>query len=92
VAQSGFQQGIAQPAKNSERNEYAEKIRETYNFRFGKDKLSAPGNASVEATTSSSPARFPKQRIAPIVTSRLIASGARRCIQTRFERRFIGPA
>ena len=51
---------IAQTSDNNERKEYAEKIRETYNFRFGKDKPSAPGNASVEGNDFIQPGAFPK--------------------------------
>ena len=36
----------AQQDENIDRAAYAAKIRETYNFRFGKDKLSTPGNAA----------------------------------------------
>ena len=35
-----------QSAENGERKAYADKIRETYNFRFGKDNISIPGNAA----------------------------------------------
>jgi Tfp pilus assembly protein PilF len=40
--------GWAQQDEASERAAYAAKIRETYNFRFGKDKISTPGNAAAE--------------------------------------------
>src|SRR3984885_9231779 len=50
----------AQSDQSSERKEYADKIREAYNFRFGKDKLSAPGNASVEGNDFIQPGAFPK--------------------------------
>jgi Flp pilus assembly protein TadD len=50
----------AQSDQSNERKEYADKIRETYNFRFGKDKLSAPGNASVEGNDFIQPGAFPK--------------------------------
>ncbi len=46
-------------APNSERDAYAEKIRETYNFRFGKENLAAPGNASVEGKDFIQPGAFP---------------------------------
>ena len=51
---------LAQSDQSSERKEYADKIRETYNFRFGKDKPSAPGNASVEGNDFIQPGAFPK--------------------------------
>ena len=38
----------AQQDEVGERAAYAAKIRETYNFRFGKDKISTPGNAVAE--------------------------------------------
>jgi tetratricopeptide (TPR) repeat protein len=50
----------AQSDQNSERKQYADQIRETYNFRFGKDKPSAPGNASVEGNDFIQPGAFPK--------------------------------
>nr|MDQ2711751.1 hypothetical protein [Acidobacteriota bacterium] len=45
---------------STDRDTYADKIRETYNFRFGKDTLSAPGNAAVEGNTFIQPGAFPK--------------------------------
>jgi tetratricopeptide (TPR) repeat protein len=36
-------------AETGSGNNYAGKVRENYNFRFGKDKLFAPGNASTES-------------------------------------------
>jgi tetratricopeptide (TPR) repeat protein len=50
----------AQSTESSERTEYADKIRASYNFRFGKDKPSAPGNASVEGGDFIQPGAFPK--------------------------------
>ena len=41
------------------REAYDEKVRETYNFRFGKDKLAAPGNAQVEGNNFIQPGAFP---------------------------------
>jgi Flp pilus assembly protein TadD len=40
-------------------NDYADKIRESYNFRFGKDTLSAPGNAAIETNDFVEPGAFP---------------------------------
>jgi Flp pilus assembly protein TadD len=44
---------------NNERKAYADKIRETYNFRFGKDELSTPGNAAVAGNDFISSTAFP---------------------------------
>jgi regulator of sirC expression with transglutaminase-like and TPR domain len=40
-------------------SEYASKIRNGYNFRFGKEALSAPGNASIEGNDFVEPGAFP---------------------------------
>ena len=45
--------------QGSDRDRYADKIRETYNFRFGKSQLSAPGNAAIEGNTFIQPGAFP---------------------------------
>src|ERR1700733_13008231 len=50
----------AQSDGGKERKEYADAIRESYNFRFGNDKLSTPGNASVEGNDFIQPGAFPK--------------------------------
>jgi Flp pilus assembly protein TadD len=50
----------AQSDQSLERKQYADKIRESYNFRFGEDKPSAPGNASVEGNDFIQPGAFPK--------------------------------
>jgi Tfp pilus assembly protein PilF len=50
----------AQSDESKERKEYADTIRESYNFRFGDDKLSTPGNASVEGNDFIQPGAFPK--------------------------------
>jgi lipoprotein NlpI len=39
---------------------YSERIRQSYNFRFGKDNLSLPGNAAVEGNAFVQPGAFPK--------------------------------
>ena len=39
---------------------YSEKIRQTYNFRFGKDNLSLPGNAATETNDFIQAGAFPK--------------------------------
>jgi tetratricopeptide (TPR) repeat protein len=45
--------------QESDRKEYADKIRASYNYRFGTDKLSAPGNASIEGDDFVQPGAFP---------------------------------
>jgi Flp pilus assembly protein TadD len=50
----------AQTADSDDRKNYAAKIHETYNFRFGGDKLSTPGNAAVEGDDFMQPGAFPK--------------------------------
>ncbi len=49
----------AQSDESSERKAYADKVRETYNFRFGKDKISVPGNAAVAGNDFIQPTAFP---------------------------------
>jgi Tfp pilus assembly protein PilF len=49
----------AQQDLDSNRQAYADKIRETYNFRFGKDKISTPGNAAVDGNDFIPAAAFP---------------------------------
>ena len=49
----------AQSNDNDERKSYAAAVRETYNFRFGKDNLSAPGNAAVDGDDFIQPEAFP---------------------------------
>ncbi|MBV9763590.1 MAG: hypothetical protein JOZ48_01995, partial [Acidobacteriaceae bacterium] len=50
----------AQSAASGERDTYAGKVGETYNFRFGKDKPSLPGNAQIEGNAFIQPGAFPK--------------------------------
>ncbi len=50
----------AQSDESQERKEYADKIRESYNFRFGTDKPFLPGNPSVEGNDFLQPGAFPK--------------------------------
>jgi Flp pilus assembly protein TadD len=50
----------AQSGDGNDRKSYAAKIRETYNFRFGGDKLTTPGNAAVEGDDFIQPGAFPK--------------------------------
>jgi tetratricopeptide (TPR) repeat protein len=50
----------AQSNENSERKNYADEIRKTYNFLFGKDNLSLPGNAAIEGNDFIQPGAFPE--------------------------------
>ncbi len=50
----------AQSDEKSERDNYSDKIRQTYDFRFGKDNLSLPGNAAIEGNEFIQPGAFPK--------------------------------
>ena len=54
-------QAIDQAKKDPEtaRKEYADKVRETYNFRFGTEKWSLPGNASMEGNDFVQAGAFP---------------------------------
>jgi len=54
-------QAIDQAKKDPDtaRKEYADKIRETYNFRFGADKWTLPGNVSVEGNDFVQAGAFP---------------------------------
>ena len=42
-----------------EHSEYSNKIRQTYNFAFGKNQISAPGNAAIEGDDFIQPGAFP---------------------------------
>jgi tetratricopeptide (TPR) repeat protein len=42
-----------------QRKQYAAKVGESYNFAFGKDKISVPGNGAVEGNTFLQPSAFP---------------------------------
>jgi Flp pilus assembly protein TadD len=53
---------LAQSDPGTERKAYADKIRENYNFAFGKDKLSTPGNAAVEGNDFIQPGAFPNAK------------------------------
>jgi Flp pilus assembly protein TadD len=50
----------AQSDESLERKDYSDQVRQTYNFRFGKDNLSLPGNAAVEGNDFVQPGAFPK--------------------------------
>ncbi len=47
------------PASKNERDDYSEKVRAIYNFRFGKDQIAAPGNAQLEGAGFIRPGAFP---------------------------------
>ena len=49
----------AQSEVSGERKKYADDIRENYNFHFGKDKISTPGNAAIEGNDFVQPGAFP---------------------------------
>jgi tetratricopeptide (TPR) repeat protein len=49
----------AQSEVTGERKQYADDIRENYNFHFGKDKISTPGNAAIEGNDFVQPGAFP---------------------------------
>jgi hypothetical protein len=51
-----------QDNQNTARKEYADKVRATYNYRFGKDQLTVPGNASVEGNDFVQPGAFPNAK------------------------------
>ncbi len=52
-------QSSPEPASKTERDAYSEKLRAIYNFRFGKDQISAPGNARLEGNDFIQPGAFP---------------------------------
>jgi Tfp pilus assembly protein PilF len=49
-----------QPDPSLERKNYSDQIRQTYNFRFGEDNFSLPGNAAIEGNEFIQPGAFPK--------------------------------
>jgi tetratricopeptide (TPR) repeat protein len=62
LAQSPAQlssQSQAQAQQESDRKQYADKVRESYNFRFGPGKISVPGNAAIEGNNFIQPGAFP---------------------------------
>ena len=50
----------AESDESLQRKNYSDQIRQTYNFRFGKDNLSLPGNAAIEGNEFIQPGAFPK--------------------------------
>src|ERR1700744_3636722 len=59
-----FVKGTIQAGSDQDtaRKQYADKVRATYNYRFGKDKPSVPGNVSVEGDDFVQPGAFPDAR------------------------------
>ncbi len=49
----------AKERSDQDRKQYADKVRETYNFRFGKDKLFIPGTMLVQGDDFVQPGAFP---------------------------------
>jgi Tfp pilus assembly protein PilF len=50
----------AQSSENPEAKNYSDEIRKTYNFLFGKDNPSLPGNAAIESNEFIQPSAFPE--------------------------------
>ncbi|MGC2526660.1 MAG: tetratricopeptide repeat protein [Candidatus Acidiferrum sp.] len=50
----------AQSNENAERKNYSDEVSKTYNFLFGKDNFSLPGNAGTEGNEFIEPGAFPK--------------------------------
>jgi len=46
--------------QESDRKQWADKVRGSYNFRFGDGKISVPGNAAIEGNDFIQPGAFPK--------------------------------
>jgi Flp pilus assembly protein TadD len=49
-------------AHEAQRKQYAEKVGQSYNFAFGKGKISVPGNGAVEGNTFLQPDAFPNAK------------------------------
>src|SRR6202046_4425198 len=64
AAAACFVKGTIKAASDQDtaRKEYADKVRATYNYRFGSDKLAVPGNASVEGDDFVQPGAFPNAK------------------------------
>ncbi len=52
-------QSVSEPSPNPSRDAYSEKVQAIYNYRFGKENLSAPGNARIESNEFIQPGAFP---------------------------------
>ncbi len=50
----------AQSDPGQERKIYSDNVRQTYDFHFGKDNISLPGNAAIESNEFIQPGAFPK--------------------------------
>jgi Cytochrome c554 and c-prime/Tetratricopeptide repeat/TPR repeat len=50
----------AQSDQGQERKIYSDNVRQTYDFHFGKDNISLPGNAAIEGNEFIQPGAFPK--------------------------------
>ncbi len=50
----------AQSQPDTSRDAYSQKVSQTYNYRFGKGKLGAPGNAAIEGGEFVQPGAFPR--------------------------------
>ena len=55
-----LESSLAQSDESKERKQYADNIRQSYNFHFGADKPFLPGNPSVEGNDFLQPGAFPK--------------------------------
>ena len=60
----------AQSDEGLDRKNYSDKIWQTYNFRFGNDNLSLPGNAAIEGNEFIQPGAFPEGRVLRPLPSR----------------------
>jgi Flp pilus assembly protein TadD len=60
LLRSSSAQSTQDPQQDPDRRHYSEKVRESYNFRFGPDKISTPGNAAIEGNDFIQPGAFPK--------------------------------
>lgn len=87
-----MQKSQAQSDQSKDRKEYADQVRDSYNFHFGTDKWALPGNASVQGNDFLHPGAFPKATYCAHCHEEAYAQCVRRCTQTRSERRFTVPA
>ncbi len=63
--------GTIEAASNQDprRKEYADRVRASYNYRFGTDKPSTPGNASMEGEDFIQPGAFPDAQVLRALSS-----------------------
>lgn len=85
----GAEDGSAVEANS--RKAYADKIRETYEFRFGKDEISLPGSAAAVGGDFLQSVIFRMLPIAATAIRRHITSGARRSTPMHFAPPSIAP-